>query len=157
MSRRRLVALSFDVSAYAFVLKHVAGIHLIRDVKLWVKGTSHLCIGQVKMTPTVLRAVASLAHIVTIDYLDEVLRLGSLTGSATDRPSLETSFELPNPADFFPQYISPELSPEEGKQALQRNPARAQLFAGTTALIIHTGDELDSVSQGTYNSTSPIF
>lgn len=95
---------------------------------------------QFKLTPTAVTAIASAAHIVTMAYLDELIRRAQLP--ATDAASLEASFEPPDPADFLPPNgAAPHLTDEALPNVLLSNPERPTFFRGATALMVHSGSQ----------------
>lgn len=88
--------------------------------------------------PTML-AIISAAHLITIEYVDEITQKG--------QNILEKRFVLPNPRDFLPKdFVIPDMTKSEAKEVVVANERRKTLFVGTTFLLLHSEEGLSKVS-----------
>ncbi|PWN30805.1 hypothetical protein BDZ90DRAFT_229801 [Jaminaea rosea] len=121
------------------------GCHLRLPSKEWQPGASHLIVPQIRLIPVVMMALAHGAHIVSLDYFND-LYIQGVERSATERGSLENSFDPPEPLDMLPQL--PDgfsfFDQEEAPGILKSQPERRKLLVGTTCLFIHASDEPSS-------------
>lgn len=115
----------------------------MRPSKRWVDGGTHLIIPQVRLTPQVVTALASAAHLVTMSYLEDLIRHVELPPSQPG--SLETSFEPPDPrAHLPPSAIEGEdMTPQQFQTLMARNTERRNFFVGATGLFIFQGEQPD--------------
>jgi hypothetical protein len=114
--------------------------------KQYVLHTTHLVLPSPSMlTAPLMQALMAAAHLVTLEYVDEVLRRAKL--EAKDANSLEKRFHLPDAEDYFPEDIEIEgmLKPQVA-QALAANERRRTMFVGTTFLFVHGEDGMGKVS-----------
>lgn len=92
-----------------------------------------------------MHAVATAAPLVTIGYLDEVIRRAEL--DKDDEESLQRRYELPSAEHYFPEEIEVEdMTRKEVKAALAPKMSRKTLFVGTTMLFLHDERGLQKVS-----------
>lgn len=96
------------------------------------------------LTAPLMQALMAAAHLVTLDYVDQVLRLAKL--DAEDANSLEKHFRLPDEEGYFPDGIEIEgmIKPQVAR-ALAANERRKTMFVGTTFLFIHGDNGMSKV------------
>ncbi|CAO1626050.1 unnamed protein product [Parajaminaea phylloscopi] len=112
------------------------GIHLVTSPKDWITGASHLCLSNIRLTPILMLGLAQAAHIVSLEFLDDLLLAGRRKENG-----LEANFDLPDAGDYLPQIATTHISQETAKRQLCVNDKRRTLFRGATALFIFAGHQ----------------
>jgi hypothetical protein len=123
---------------------NLLGIRLERS-KQFLPSSTYFVVQSIMYTIPLLHALVSAAPIVTIDFVDEILRRGKLAKEEQD--SLERHFKLPNEAEYFPDDVTTDLmSREESLKCLAADQRCKTQFVGTTLLLLHGQDGLSKVS-----------
>jgi hypothetical protein len=127
---------------------HSLGIRLVRS-KQFVANSTHFITKSVVYTVPLLTTLVSSAYIVTIAFVDEVIRRSKLPKQDAD--SFQKVFVPPDERDYFPEEVTTEImSREESKRGFAANKQRQTLFVGTTLLLLHEGEagnrQLESVA-----------
>ncbi|KAL1701737.1 hypothetical protein EV121DRAFT_293968 [Schizophyllum commune] len=113
------------------------GIHLVTSTTEQDDAPTHYISPELRPSSSTAIALASVAALVTPEWLNEVIRLGKLPRKASgEDPSLEYTFRLPPVSNFRPAYGSSVSSDLKNDHFWTRNEARPVLLSGYKALCV---------------------
>jgi hypothetical protein len=120
------------------------GIGLERNKQFPPNATHFVLPTSAALTAPVLQALMAAAHLVTTDYVDELIKRAKLNKEIEG--SLERLFVLPDAQAYFPDDIEIEsMQRPQVVKVLAANERRKTMFVGTTFLFVHGDGGLSKV------------